>query len=291
MRPFHFANRPALTPILMGLALVPRVAHAALVADENFNYSGGAALDTQAGGIGFSGPWNTGNGNALPAAPGARTIQPGTLGFGTTGNHVFIDTGGENDRNLASSLGTPGTTDYFSFTLMPDSAIDPNTSAGLILGGSTTRVFFGKPSVGANTDYTIEIAGGANQQDSGVPAVQDVPVFLVVQAEFESGDGTILDLYVNPTPGAPQPAVANATLSDVDIGSLTYLGVNSFGPVSTPLVTGMDSSLGEIRIGTTFADVTPVPEPSAISLLAIGVAALCRRRSRPASSSHIQSTC
>jgi hypothetical protein len=43
-------------------------------------------------------------------------------------------------------------------------------------------------------------------------------------------------------------------------------------------VSGTKMFVDEIRVGTTFSDVTPIPEPVTMSLLALGGLALLRRR-------------
>ena len=88
--------------------------------------------------------------------------------------------------------------------------------------------------------------------------------------DFTSGDDTF-SLYVNPTPGDPQPAAADATLT-FDLGSQNGLALNTGN--------GAQVSFDEIRIGETFADVTPlVPEPA--SLILLGLAGLVAAGSRP----------
>jgi hypothetical protein len=70
---------------------------------------------------------------------------------------------------------------------------------------------------------------------------------LVLRGDYTSGSDSFR-LYVNPTPGAPEPASADATMT-YDIGTQNGLGINA-GNLGA-------ASFDEIRIGTTFADVTP----------------------------------
>jgi uncharacterized protein (TIGR03382 family) len=81
---------------------------------------------------------------------------------------------------------------------------------------------------------------------------------------------------VNPPPGATPPAAASATKSDLDVGTITTIG----------FAAGADATwtVDEVRIGSTFADVAPLPEPAAASLAGLaGLSLLGRRRRSPQS--------
>jgi len=110
---------------------------------------------------------------------------------------------------------------------------------------------------------------------SNVPVVQGQTVLLVLEAQFQPGDD-LLSLFVNPTPGQAQPATASATKGDLDVGTVSDVVINNYGGYTTD----------EIRIGPTFASVTPVsavPEPAfggAAAMLLACVAGLKRRTRR-----------
>ncbi|MEM7314270.1 MAG: hypothetical protein AAF497_14065 [Planctomycetota bacterium] len=72
---------------------------------------------------------------------------------------------------------------------------------------------------------------------------------MVLKSEFENGADTF-SLYVNPTPGGPEPVVADA-VSFASVSNVLGLTLYSTGAFSSD----------EFRIGETFADVVPVPEP------------------------------
>jgi hypothetical protein len=89
----------------------------------------------------------------------------------------------------------------------------------------------------------------------------------------------MLTLYVDPTPGGPEPGTG-VVKSDTDLTVGSNLGINSLVVYSTGAF-----ALDEIRVGSTFADVTAtaIPEPSTAVLAALGGAVLfwnSRRRSR-----------
>ena len=98
----------------------------------------------------------------------------------------------------------------------------------------------------------------------------------MLRALFQAGND-VLDLFVNPVPGAAEPVLADATVTDFDVGAGSFVTINNAGAWT----------LDEIRIGSTFADVTPsaVPAPPVALLLATGLmlAGLARFRSPHAS--------
>jgi hypothetical protein len=216
----------------------------------------------------------------------AETIQAGSLsaaGLVTAGNRVV--TGGKfsyDIRNLATALGAPGTTRYASFLLRRDT-VGPNPVnngpdyGGLVFGdeNNPNSLFVGKPGGGVVANYALESGNGGGQFASPSAEVLGTTALLVVRFDFAAGSDT-LSLFVNPTPGAAEPAVASAIKTDLDLG--TFVGVSiSTGALAT-------WSVDEIRLGTTFADVTPVPEPGTLGLVAAGGLALgwLRRRNQTA---------
>jgi hypothetical protein len=103
-------------------------------------------------------------------------------------------------------------------------------------------------------------------------------VFVVLKYTFDSVNGDSASLFINPMPGAPEPAPqithtggANLTLN---------MGIRSFF-VRNNSVEPDVMLVDELRVGTTWADVTPaIPEPATgtITLLGVCLSLLCRRR-------------
>jgi hypothetical protein len=92
---------------------------------------------------------------------------------------------------------------------------------------------------------------------------------LVVKAEYATVGNDRFTLYVNPTPGGPEP-VTGLVKSDANFGLVQGLTLYSTGAMR----------IDELRVGETFADVTPVPEPAAMGLLAVALVG-CRRLATP----------
>jgi hypothetical protein len=203
-------------------------------------------------GTGFSGAWQQGGFNVSGAGYTAGEKSLAFAGLATTpgrvSGHAFPAINGA-IRNLAQPLGAPNTTAYVSFLIRPQGTLDDgvfNGFFGVTVNGSTGQeLFVGKPGAGAQQEYVIENRGGAGQLSSGTATVVGQTVFLVVKAEFLAGND-IFTLYTNPLPGAPEP-LAGLVKADLDLGVVPRVGLYSTGAFD----------VDEIRIGATYADVTP----------------------------------
>lgn len=107
----------------------------------------------------------------------------------------------------------------------------------------------------------------------------DEPVFVV--AKYENVSGTLNDnatMWVNPSAfGGAEPltgGISNAFGNDIGVASflIRQTGAGTSGASNSSVV------IDELRVGTTWASVTPVPEPAATALLTCAMATLSRRR-------------
>jgi hypothetical protein len=267
---------------LLGIAYSTSYAAAQVIAYEGFNYTAGTNLNGLNGGAGWGNAWSEPSfGTGDPNDNVAETIQSGSLSFGgltTSGNQVL--TGGKfsyDIRNLAASLGTTGTTRYASFLLRRNTAgTDPVNNGpdygGVVFGdeNNPNSLFVGKPGGGATTNYAMENGNGTGQAATALTEVLGTTTFLVVRFDFLAGNDT-LRLFVNPTPGLAEPGAASATKTDLDLGSFVGISIST-GALAT-------WSVDEIRIGNTFAAVTPVPEPGSVSLVSFVVLSAAGARS------------
>jgi hypothetical protein len=239
-----------------------------LVAYEGFNYPAGSSINLQNGGSGWSGAWQTPGG--LDATIDGSSLTSGNLAV--SGGALM--TAGSQPPNQGSSvatwvrdLGTPlgadNTTDYISFLFRPDAGF------GFYGGLNIGNLFVGLS--GNQSFYGLE--GPANNLNlSTVPVVVGQTVLFVLRVDFLPGDDR-LSLYLNPTSGLPEPAVPDVLKTDLDLGTVGSLTINNYGGFSTD----------EIRIGSSFASVTPeaaAPEPEygvAVVLAAVMLMSLRRR--------------
>lgn len=203
-------------------------------------------------GSGLSGAWQVGGFNAFAAGytAGERSLAFNGLltSPGRVSARAFTAINGA-IRTLSAPLGAPGTTAYVSVLLRPQGTLNDGIFDGFFgvtLSGSLgSELFFGKPGGGAEEEWVIENRGGAGQLSSGVPVVVGQTALLVVKAQFLAGNDTFT-LYTNPMPGEPEP-VSTVVKTDLDLGTVARIGIYSTGAFD----------VDEIRIGGTFASVTP----------------------------------
>jgi hypothetical protein len=236
-------------------------------------------------------------GLAQPSGSGAVTFG----GQGITSRLAFTP--------INAALDGSPVTAYYSFAFMIPSGGLASTAAGggLVAGFNNTRGSqSGNPStVGGAMCVKASGSGfvvGVNEDSSNSSAATyDTTVLSFDTTYFVVGKYTIrgtlnqntqdddFRMWINPdsgTFGGAEPSgglVALAQQNDIPTNQgdgnavvQTFLlrqdGTSTAGNAATSII------FDELRIGTTYADVTPVPEPTALSLLAIGLAALFARR-------------
>jgi hypothetical protein len=269
--------------LVVGVVLMTEgTSRAGLLVYEPFDYGPvGADLLGQSGGgsFGFASPWSPGGFNA--SINNNYDVGGPSLSFGS-----LLTNGGRVSsapqtaiagitRSFSTPIGTPGTVRYYSFLLRPEQQLNQgafNGFLGLTLEAPDPvepELFVGKPGGGAISQIVIEDRGGTGQVSSGVSAISGQTNLLVVRAQFTAGNDTFT-LYVNPTPGAPEPVSGGILKNDSNIPVISGFTIYSTGAVS----------IDELRLGETFADVTPVvPEPASLGIL-LATGMLVRRRRR-----------
>src|SRR5579863_6226907 len=228
---------------------------------KGFDYGpAGSTLVGDNGGFGFSGAWKSGGfgatlSNNFDLASGSLAYP----GLATSGNSIVTSAtqsiaGVERDLNTV--LGD-GQTAYFSFLVEPQGILGDgifNGFFGVLLGTNTANLpdnlFIGKPGSSASAAYDLETRGGIGAVSSNVTPVVGDTALLVVKVELLAGGDDRFTLYVNPVVGAAEPA-SGFVKTDLNLSSGPNIGINSLFVYSSGAF-----ALDEIRVGTTFADVT-----------------------------------
>ncbi len=221
---------------------------------ESFSYSPGD-LAGQSGGVGWNGVWTqetnggyNGDANVIPA------ITPwlgGVSQLDTTGGSLLLAAQGNHDyddiRSLMTTLGGNGSgTVYLSF----EAQVTNTTWGGIeLVQDGTTSLFLGSCWEGANWGW-----GGRAAPVATTSVSPFTFSFLVYRFDFTPTNTTI-QLYVNPASLSTEAASPSAigtlssplTFDELRIVSHGYLGTGA----------GPDGVMDEIRIGGSWASVTP----------------------------------
>lgn len=208
---------------------------------EGFAYTPGTTLTGQNGGTGWINPWRT-HGPGTPSA-----ILAGNLSFGklaVSGNSFKTTSsspiGEDRDRTPVSV--TPGTVRFWSVLMKPEA----------VSGGwpDTYFLFYTyKPKIGkSGLSAALGIEGDSGAfVSTGITLQPNTTYFMVARMVYGSTTDTF-DLFVNPTPGQPLPAVSQATMTLLHESSPSQQ--MTFG-TSIPCV------WDELRIGPTWESVSP----------------------------------
>jgi hypothetical protein len=244
-------------------------ATAGLVAFESFNYADGE-LAGRSGGFGWSGNWtDTGGGIGLVATTVSGTAR---VGFSN-----LIPVSRISRSWTSGSIGSPGTTTWVRFS---GSYNFPNDSSigGFYLGQSEDPILvIGK--VENQTRWSIasgNIVAGSNAALSATGEV--LPDVWVRIRHMAGSNNDVVDLWVNPNDSSSETnlGAAIASLTGVDIS------FNQISLSANRIATTVDRSwtFDNIRIGTSFAAMTAVPEPSSLLMVGLIVAGLGAVRRR-----------
>jgi len=187
-------------------------------------------------------------------------------------------------RSIAAIPGTP-TTIYLSFLAKQTAGTDRDMTVSLFAAGNGTFGTAERLSVGHGNGFTgwgaYALAVGTNGAHTTSPAT-DLS-FLVARVDLnDNGLNERFRLYVNPTLDA-EPLVADVDVNAYNfidtIPEITRLRMRAGGSNATQ--TASQAEFDELRLGTAYADVTPVPEPaSAAALGLMGASLLAIRRRR-----------
>lgn len=279
----HLIRSLSLTAICF--MLVPQ-AFATLLYYEGFNYTPGTSIATNNGGSGWTNAWTAGSaGNLL------GTNTAGSLAYTDAGNNTLQTSGGSvivgnpvsttattatpnrvMNYNLSGGTGTvagPGATTWISF-LYKRLNFDLGTlpfsrqTTFSLFEGSAERVPIGSPNTTATVSNVFSVWGtgthnvNAPFQAAAYPITSGSTYFVLLKIVT---DNTLAAdtayVWVNWTNLTVEPAPVTATLvqNEVNLSAITTLRLQANNQNSSG--SNAVCQFDEIRIGTTFADVTP----------------------------------
>jgi hypothetical protein len=260
--------------LVAGLA-VPAVATVLEV--EQFNYPGslGSSVDGLNGGTGWgANAWSDPDNDVTLGATNASLTYPAGLTLTPTGTRIEItgaDSLAQATRNLGTTmnLSTNGL-NWYSSALFNRSAVT-GVSTGvnfLRTSDGVIRWFYGIDSNG-NFKVAVDPSQGTQSATSLFTAAIDTTYLVVarIRTNTASGNDEVFLKVFGPNDVVTEPTS--------DIGWDLAASGNS-GVILNQVRLDMTSTAGqknqfdEFRVGTTFADVSGVPEPSAEALLAFG---------------------
>lgn len=287
----------------------PIAAHATLFVYEGFDYAAGAnALNSKNGGTGYSAAYSSNNNADVVSGSLEYTDALGNH-LTTLGNHAFMDSTTVGDPNAASpvSIAPNRNVTTTPFTNLSDAAPlyisfvgqqtagdlrDVTVSLFAVNNGTfgtqeRLSIGHGNPSALNATDGNqnwgaYAVAVGQNGAYSNTPATTQS--LIVVRVDLNvSGALDRFRVYVNPNMDA-EPTTADAESSSYDflVGweEINRIRMRAGGSSSSLGLGASQLAVDEIRVGTTYADVTPIPEPTSALLGSLGAAFLISGRPR-----------
>lgn len=226
-------------------------------------------------------------------------VSADTLSLQYDGSGINTGSGGPAATDGITLTGQPYTTGslYYSLLLKVTAtqvgagngfATGVNLTQGSFMAGLSTGAASAAPTVGASAAPLLILTGDGTQfastyrlgtsktatavdrqfatQTFGIGPNAET-VFVVLRYTFDSVNGDSASLFLNPTPGNPEPAASLTVTAGANLTLGTPAGIKSFF-VRNNSVEPDALLIDELRIGDTWESVTPVatPEPTAAVL-------------------------
>ena len=261
---------------LLHLALCS-AASAALTVYDGFDYGAVSGdLTGKNGGSGFSGAYTDGGNSTIYSTTGLTYGTLETAG----GASLTADGGTATTLNFRGFTAISSGETWISFLAQRNGAASTTTFAGLSFynsaGIAAADSEFSISNAGTGGTWRLfdnNNGGATTSVPTTITIASDTTYLLVARILWGAGAGgtETVSLFVNPALGLT-PVTADASR---DINMATNIDKVRIAGAS-----GVNYTFDEIRIGDSFASVTPVPEASTSTALLLGLASLAFRRRR-----------
>lgn len=253
-----------------------------LIASDDFeDYTPGSGLSGLNGGAGFTAPWVAGGTTVKAVVNGGLVYSAGQIQV-DGGSQSLQITAADNLIDLPGSRAFAATSAanlYLSFLYQEtaDTGGSDFLQVGFSPNGSNPTLSVIDNVVGPDGIFHVR-AGTAGGNASGVVATTGITHFLVLKIA-NTGAGIAFDratLYANPT------SAVEGNNASVEMGAADVLDLSSSATLALRRAfqeAGDQYRLDAFRIGEQWEDVVPVsvPEPTALSLVGMGLFALLIR--------------
>jgi len=257
------ASKAVLFATCCSAGLMASAAVAELIVYEGFDYTVAGNLENN------DPPWSGLNTGTAPVVAAGNLSVPGLAP--PTGNRVSWEVGNIREAWLQLSGTQTSGTVYYSFPFQLSSVPTATTYSFGFTQNSTT--YGATIWLRGDTDgFNIAVANRTTAPGAGDYLATKFPlnstIFVVGSYEFIPGTGNDLSrLWIN-------PASATFAAASAPTATLTATGGTDLSGIQGFLLRGANGSpagvMEVLRIGTSWAAVTPVPEPSAVVLAGLG---------------------
>jgi hypothetical protein len=230
-----------------------RTGYAFVLGYDGFDYPAGN-LAGQNGGTGWTAAWVSSGGTAQVQSPGLTYPSLSSIG-----NKAFISASDQNSRILTA--GTQGTGDSTVWASFIGQRVGANNIRffGLTFYDGGTASTQERFSIGENSNNSSNLWSARFTSSSQGIVNSTVSVntqsLLLVRVNYHAGANDDLYLWVNPNLSAGEPSTSTAAASSLGLWNMAFDRISLRGGTASSGNTG-DAYYDEIRLGTTFADVT-----------------------------------
>lgn len=238
------------------------------------------------GGAGWGGAWVDADGDVPLASTNTSLSYPAGAPLTPSGGRIEV-TGTEDPATRAAAERSLGTTmnlatggqEFYSSALFRRSALTGESAFVNFFSGPNVRWFYGVDDAG-NPTVAVAPDNAAQRATSTVPVAPNADYLLVARIRTNTGPGGNDEVFLKTfAPG--DTIVEPADDAAWDLRSHGNSGVTLAGVRLTfANVAGQTNQFDEFRVGTTFADVTGVPEPASAALAGLAALGLLARRRR-----------